>query len=236
MRYFVSAVCGLWLALGGPAPAQTAISEPVVVVELYTSQGCSSCPPADAYLAMLATDPRVIALALHVDYWDYIGWADSFADPRFTARQKAYAYAAGSRTIYTPQMIVAGQERLEGNQPEKVAGLIKSHLKKPFPVTLTLQRSGNRLRIMAETRAPLSRSVRVQLVRYQPVATVSIEHGENAGQTMTYRNIVTSWQMLGNWSGNVPLAMEAQADGDQPVVVILQEDGPANILAAARIE
>jgi len=235
MRHIVSAVCGLWLALGGPAPAQTLASDPVVV-ELYTSQGCSSCPPADAYLAMLATDPRVIALALHVDYWDYIGWADSFADPRFTERQKAYAFATGSRTIYTPQMIVAGAERVEGLQPERVADLIADHLASLHPVTLTLRRSGDRVQITAWADPPLTRPVRVQLVRYRPVETVAIEHGENQGQTMTYHNIVTSWQVLAMWPGTAPLALEAPVPGDQPVVVIVQEIGPAAILAAARLE
>ena len=235
MRGMISAACGLWLALGGPAPAQTLASDPVVV-ELYTSQGCSSCPPADAYLAMLATDPRVIALALHVDYWDYIGWADSFADPRFTERQKAYAFATGSRTIYTPQMIVAGTERVEGLQPELVAGLIGDHLAVPQPVSLTLTRHGDRVQITARADPALSRPVRVQLVRYRQVETVTIEHGENEGQTMTYRNIVTSWQPLADWSGTAPLDLEAEAPGAQPVVVILQEIGPAAILAAARLE
>ncbi|MDP3959369.1 MAG: DUF1223 domain-containing protein [Pseudorhodobacter sp.] len=236
MRYIVSAACGLGLAFTGPALAQTAASEPVVVVELYTSQGCSSCPPADAYLAMLATDPRVIALALHVDYWDYIGWADSFASPHFTARQKAYASAAGSRTIYTPQMIVAGAERVEGLQPELVSDLISDHLAVPHPVSLSLVRDGDRVQITARAYPPLSRPVRVQLVRYREVETVTIEHGENEGQTMTYRNIVTSWQPLADWSGTAPLILEVEAPGAQPVVVIVQEIGPAAILAAARLE
>ncbi len=84
MRHFVSAACGLWLA----AVAQVQ-AEPVVVVELYTSQGCSSCPPADEFVSMLAANPQILPLALHVDYWDYIGWADKFAHPKFTDRQRA---------------------------------------------------------------------------------------------------------------------------------------------------
>ena len=123
MRHFVSAACGLWLAAVAPVGA-----EPVVIVELYTSQGCSSCPPADEFVAMLASDPRILPLALHVDYWDYIGWEDHFAQGKFTDRQRAYAKAVGSRTIYTPQLIIGGQDRIEGFSPEETADRLREHL------------------------------------------------------------------------------------------------------------
>lgn len=237
MRWMVSAACGLWVGVTGAGMAEEAIqtSEPAVVVELYTSQGCSSCPPADEYLAMLVADPRVIPLALHVDYWDYIGWKDQFANPQFTDRQKSYARAAGSRTIYTPQMIVGGQERVEGHQPEELATLVQAHLAAGRPVSLRLERNGSGVRIIAEADPPLTEAVRIQLVRYIPKQTVEIESGENAGKTVTYHNIVTSWQVLGEWGGQAPLDIEAEAEGDEPVVVILQNSGPAEILAAARL-
>lgn len=237
MRMIVGAACGLWVAVAGAVHAQSSAvssrSEPVVVVELFTSQGCASCPPADEYLGMLAADPRIIPLALHVDYWDYIGWKDRFAKPQFTDRQKAYARAAGSRTIYTPQMIVGGKERVEGHQPEQLAMLVQTHLGAGQPVSLRLERSGDLLQIHAEADPPLTSAVRVQLVRYRPKETVDIETGENAGKTVTYRNIVTSWQIVGEWGGKAPLEMQAEAKGDEPVVVILQHEGPASILAAA---
>lgn len=236
MRRIASAACGLWIACAGIGLAQTSSSEPVVVVELYTSQGCSSCPPADEYFATLVSDPRVIALALHVDYWDYIGWKDKFADPRFTARQKAYAHAAGSRTIYTPQMIVGGVDRVAGHQPAEVGALISAQLAQARSVGLVVRRDGAMLQITAEAGEPLRRPVRIQLVRYRPAETVAIERGENAGKTITYRNIVTSWQVLGDWPGTAPLNIEAKAEGSDPAVVILQQEGPAAILAAARVE
>ena len=123
MRHFVNAACGLWLAAAGAVHA-----EPVVVVELYTSQGCSSCPPADEFLAMMASDPRILPLALHVDYWDYIGWEDKFAQAKFSDRQRAYAKAVGSRTIYTPQLIIGGADRIEGFSPEETAERLRDHL------------------------------------------------------------------------------------------------------------
>lgn len=230
MRHLVSAACGLWAACAAPV-----IAENAVVVELYTSQGCSSCPPADAFLETLVDDPRVIPLSLHVDYWDYIGWEDSFADPKFTERQKAYARAEGSRMIYTPQMIVDGEDRIEGYAPDELAGFLAAHLTETSPITLVVERQGDMIVIRADADPPLTAPVRVQLVRYQPQETVLIERGENAGKEVTYRNIVTSWETLGDWPGTAPLELSAPATGSQPAVVILQEDGPAAILSAARV-
>ncbi|RYI33096.1 MAG: DUF1223 domain-containing protein [Acetobacteraceae bacterium] len=163
MRHFVSAACGVWLAAAAPVQA-----EPVVVVELFTSQGCSSCPPADEFLAMMASDPRILPLALHVDYWDYIGWADKFAMAQFTDRQKAYAHAIGSRTIYTPQLIIGGADRIEGFAPEETAERLRDHLGATTTVRLTVTREGDKLVIRAEADPPLTAPVRVQLVRYKP--------------------------------------------------------------------
>lgn len=231
MHPLLSAACGISLLC-----APVAQAEDVIVVELYTSQGCVACPPADAFLTALAQDSRVIPLALHVDYWDYIGWADSFANPRFTDRQKAYARAAGSRTIYTPQFIVAGNARIEGYEP----GLTEAEMVRelgavpPPAVQLTVERQGEMLAIRAEADPPLTDPVRVQLVRYAPEETVTIDRGENAGKTITYRNVVISWEVLGDWTGLAPLELSALAPGDLPAVVIVQAQGPGAILAAAR--
>lgn len=231
MRHLRSAACGIMLGCASPA-----LAENVVVVELYTSQGCSSCPPADEFVAMLAADPRVVPLALHVDYWDYIGWADSFAQASFTARQKAYARAIGSRTIYTPQFIIGGQDRVEGYSAEAMAEYLRAHLAAQDSVNLTVTRDGGNIVIRAEADAPLDEGVRVQLVRYLPEETVSIKRGENAGRTITYYNVVSSWENIGEWGGRDPLEMVAPIEGDLPAVVILQNGGPARIVAAARLE
>ncbi len=216
--------------------AQAQEGRNTVVVELYTSQGCSSCPPADEFFAELVREPGVIALALHVDYWDYIGWADKFAHPAFTARQKAYARAIGSRTIYTPQMIVGGVDRVEGNEPLAVASLVRAHGEVSHGVRLGLRRSGDVLRITAKAAAPFERPARVDLVRYRPVDTVDIERGENAGRTLTYHNIVVSWEQIGEWSGEAPLDLETPVPGANAAVVILQQQGPSAILAAAQVD
>ena len=230
MRRAFGAACGLWL---GFATTLTAEEQPVVV-ELFTSQGCSACPGADVLFADLAERPDVLALALHVDYWDYIGWADSFGSPRHTERQKAYARAAGSRTIYTPQMVVNGMVRVEGNDPEAVAGALQVQQGVESDVALTLSREEGGLRIRATSPAPMA-PVRVQLVRFKPSETVTIEHGENAGRTVTYHNIVTDWQALADWTGDPALDLLTPLEGDLPAAVLLQREGPGVIVAAASL-
>lgn len=242
MRHIVSAACGAILSLSTQAFAQ-AVAEDVppaqaypVVVELYTSQGCSSCPPADEFLAELAGHEGVIALALHVDYWDYIGWEDSFAQPAFTERQKQYARAVKSRMIYTPQMVIGGVDRVEGNTPDAVVKMIGKHKGALSPVRLSVERQGDMVVIRAVADPALPAGAVVELVRYEPSAVVEIERGENAGRTVTYRNIVTEWTKLADWPGVAPLELTAPAPGAAPLVVIVQEPGPAAVLAAARVE
>ena len=244
MRYFQTAICGTLLSgsLAAVAVAQeptdvpaVAAARSAVVVELFTSQGCVSCPPADAYFAQLATDPNILALSLHVDYWDYIGWKDSFGDPAFTTRQKHYARAIGSRTIYTPQFVIAGQERVEGFDADEIASAVLHHAAAAAAVDLRLDRHGDSVSINAKAPAPFPAPVQIELVRYLPQETVMIETGENAGQTITYRNIVTSWVTLGEWGGAEPLAISAAITGPEAGVVILQQPGPGAILAAERI-
>jgi len=224
-------VLGIAVAAATPLIAQ---STNPVVVELYTSQGCSSCPPTDEFAATLIDDPNVILLAMHVDYWDYIGWKDSFANPAFTNRQKAYARASGSRTIYTPQLIVSGQERIEGYDPVRTKEQIARKAELASGVTLSVTRDGDRLVIHAEAAAPLSEPAIIHLVRYRPSETVKIERGENRGKTITYHNIVTKWEQLGTWSGTEPLDMTVPVPGAGPSVVLIQKPGPSEILAAAR--
>ncbi len=232
-RMIAIALCGLSLLVAGPVQAQGASG---TVVELFTSQGCSSCPPADAYLTKLALEPGVIALALHVDYWDYIGWEDKFGSSKFTDRQRAYAAAMGSRTIYTPQMIVGGKDQAVGSDPDAVAGMIRRHQSAAAMVVLQVMRDGGTVSIRAAARVALPSPLIVQLVRYKPVALVAIKRGENAGRTIEYTNIVTSWARIGKWDGASDLVMDAPAPGGDAVVVILQAEGPGMIFAASAVK
>ncbi|SEN02582.1 hypothetical protein SAMN05216227_100686 [Pseudorhodobacter antarcticus] len=229
MKHIVTTVCAAWMALAPTAQAQ---STNAVVVELFTSQGCSSCPPADAILGKLSADDRVIALSLHVDYWDYLGWKDKFASPQFTARQKEYAHHARDKMVFTPQIVVQGQARVVGNRGAEVEAAIQEQLGQVRQTGLRLTRQGGAVLIEAPALGVVA-PVRVQLVRFSPAEKVLIERGENAGKTITYHNVVTSWEVLEMWNGASPLALVAPAPGPAPLVVILQADGPADIFAAA---
>lgn len=231
-----------------------------VVLELYTAQGCAACPPADRMLAELARRTDVIALALHVDYWDYIGWADVFADPEHAERQKRYARANGLGTIYTPQVVIAGTRIMEGFREAEIAQAIAEELAVPPEVALSLALSpegvltvtgtvleappviasratGLSLGAVTELAAPTPEPVHdVQLVRYMPRAEVEITDGENAGLTAEYVNIVTEWRTVGGWDLSGELALEVPLEGEGPVVVLLQEPGQGAIVAAARLD
>jgi hypothetical protein len=207
-----------------------------VVVELFTSQGCSACPPADALLGELAQRDDVVALALHVDYWDYIGWEDVFATPEFTARQHGYGHAAGSTVVYTPQMIVGGQDHVVGVRPMEVADLIQAHRAAPDPVTFSIEAGEGGYRVEAVAHMPPPRpEMVVQLVGYTPHAEVPIEHGERAGTVGEHYNVVTSWQVVGEWTGAGPFSFTISQVPDRPHVVIVQEAGHGRILGAARV-
>ena len=230
--WMTGAMAGGLIAVAGLASAETR----PVVVELFTSQGCSSCPPADAFLHELSKREDVIALALHVDYWDYIGWKDSFAQPAFTARQKAYAKSGGRRSVYTPQMIVAGQDHVVGTHQEDATTLIQRHAAVDTGVDITLDRdAAGVLTIRAVADAGVQGPMIVQLVRYAPVQTVEITRGENAGRVVDYANVVTDWATIGEWDLAAPLVLQTRTDGDAPSVVILQRAGAGPIMAAARL-
>lgn len=226
---FLGAVAGL---TASPAQAE----QRKVVVELFTSQGCSSCPPADALLAELAKRDDIVALALHVDYWDYIGWSDIFAKPAHSQRQKAYAIAADRRSVYTPQMIIDGSEHVVGNHPMNVADLVRAHSERPRAVRVRLDRvDADSVRIHVQPQGQVPGPMIVQLVRYVPQQTVDIKRGENAGKTLSYANIVNAWQVLAEWDGRAALQIDAKTPGPEPVVVVVQRAGPGRIEAAARL-
>ena len=225
-----SLMAATWVAFGGMAAA-----DGPVVVELYTSQGCSSCPPADKLFGEIADRDDIIALALHVDYWDYIGWKDSFANPAFTQRQRAYARAAGTRTIYTPQIVVEGQDHVIGTKPMKLADRINAHTRIEDPIEVVLSRSGGTLRIQAEAQGRTTTSLVVQVVTYVPEATVDIRRGENAGRKLTYNNIVRDWMDVGRWDGSGVYQADVRIPANLPAAVLVQESNAGRILGAAKI-
>lgn len=217
-------------AMAGWAQSQT---NPVVV-ELFTSQGCSSCPAADALLAELGGREDVIPLALHVDYWDYIGWEDAFADPRFTKRQKGYARAGGWKMIYTPQIIINGEHDVVGNRPMKVADGILHEAQEQAQVSLDIRREGDALHIAVTPMAPV-KPCDIHLVRYVDGAEVDILRGENAGRSLTYTHIVRGWDVVGQWDGQGTYEATVPVTGSDPIVVLVQDKRYGSIVAAARL-
>lgn len=253
---------------------------PPVFMELFTAQGCQACPPADAMMLDLAERDDVIAVALHVDYWDYIGWPDSFAQSAFSERQKDYARRHGHTTIYTPQVIVNGTEIIEGFRVMEVLDILRQQAEERPEVALTLSRdvdsgvlsihatvldevapqvamASRRIGVSAQGHVAIGTlqmpgaqadseiaSVSpvaahspfvIDLIRYMPRAQVEILAGENAGRMGDYANIVTEWTTIGQWDMLRPLELSVDAPGDAGIVVLIQERGLGDVIAAARL-
>ncbi len=210
-------------------------AENPVVVELYTSQGCSSCPPADQLLSRIADNDNVIALALHVDYWDYLGWKDAFANSVFSDRQRLYARQWHERSVYTPQMVVQGVNYMVGSRGDEIQRQIMQAEAHDDVVSVSASNQGAGIRIEL---APIGGAVLeadIQLVRYSEGETVMIERGENAGKTIDYVNIVQDWQILGRWDGKGPAVVNVPSAEAGTYVVIIQAPGPGLIYAAVRL-
>jgi hypothetical protein len=217
------------------APGRAAESRAPVVVELFTSQGCSSCPPADAFLGELAQRKDVIALAYHVDYWDYIGWKDRYASPAWTDRQKAYAGALELRTLYTPQMVIDGRVDAVGSDRSNVSYLIDRAAALP-KLELTLDSSGSR-HVLHLPEARFSKPATVWLVIYDPEQRTQVNRGENAGSTLSEYNIVRDLRKLASWDGKattIDLNLAAMGKG-QACAVLVQGADQGPILAALQV-
>ncbi len=238
-RVFAPAVAAV-LMLVAPAVAGEVRDHPKAVLELFTSQGCSSCPMADAKLSELQKQPDVIALAYHVDYWDYIGWTDTFGSKANSDRQKAYAQSWGSSRIYTPQIIVNGQKGVIGSHSKDVGDAVNTAVLE-VPVGLVLGADALEVNVGAQSGA---HEAVVWLVTFKDHAEVTIDKGENAGQKIDYTQIVTGRQMLGMWDPaqgthlKLPLA-ELRQDGSNGAVILVQNDKsglPGPIVGAASIQ
>jgi hypothetical protein len=235
----------VWLALGLAVFAQPVRAEtPRAVVELFTSQGCSSCPPADLVLAELARRPDMIALSFPVDYWDYLGWKDTLAQPAFTARQKAYAQARSDRQVFTPQLIVNGIKSCVGSDRAQIERSIQTTTGglAALPVSVgTSEHNGVVTVTVSESAGTVTpQKAEVWLLPVIRSQMVPIGRGENRGRTITYANVVRSLNRLGDWSGGATqfkIPMEVARKGADGYVVILQTtEGttPSTILGAAK--
>jgi hypothetical protein len=215
------------------AGAKSAGAKGPVVVELFTAQGCASCKEANRLIARIAGSPGVIALTWSVDYWDYLGWKDTFAQPEFTARQRAYGRRLGPRDVYTPQIVVDGAAQVSGDDGDGVQALIRKaeHGRRRQP----------KIRILADGRVKVGRAIaqggtgEVWLVRYDPhEQDVRVTAGDNQGAVVVHKNVVRQLLRLGTWTGR-PKAYRAPAADEKGLdtVVLLQGVRGGPIVGAA---
>lgn len=241
-----SAAVALSATVPARARATTASSSIKGVVELFTSQGCSSCPPADLALAEFAADPDILALGYHVDYWDYLGWRDTLANAENTKRQHAYARALGNRSVYTPQAIVNGRTDHNGARKAEITQTIDqmSGGDRGLWVPVNVSMGDDRLTVAVEAGAkPAGADTILSIAYFRAQSPVVIDRGENAGRTFTYANAVTAMQTLAMWNGDamqidLPKSKINQKDADGCAVLLqamVKDGAPGPILGAANL-
>jgi hypothetical protein len=228
-------------ALAPPGAARA--DDSPIVVELFTSQGCSSCPPADKYLTELAKRPDVMALAFHIEYWNYIGWPDPYSKPWATRRQREYIAKLKQRFIYTPEIVVQGTAEAVGSERGTVEALIRAAASKRLPhpdLKLRWREDGSLLVNVGNGPSPQGAPATLWLLGYDHLHTNAVLAGENEGKTAMNPNPVRAFRRLGAWAGwseeLIVSADEAKTLGDDCAVVILQLDGNGPILTAADID
>jgi hypothetical protein len=227
------------LSLGAAVAGE--VKKPAGVVELFTSQGCSSCPNADALLGRLVKRDDIVALSLSVDHWDYLGWKDTLASPKFSERQRAYGKARGDGKIYTPQAVVNGIAHVNGADESQIGRLIDKTGKTLFASRVAIQLSQDKDKLVVEAGAAQSGTTAKEATLWLAVisksVTVPIERGENKGETITYNNVVRELIPIGMWNGK---AMTVQLDrqsfmrpGTDRCAVLLQQGHAGPIIGAA---
>jgi len=241
-RILLALIAAVLTVIAAAAPAYAQDERPVVV-ELYTSEGCSSCPPADALLFDLRDRPGIIALAFHVDYWDYLGWKDRFARHDFTTRQRAYARALGSPMVYTPQIVVDGGAHVVGSNRGAVdAAIGEARAELPL-VDIGLAWASDDSLLISIPAAAYHGKATIWFVRYAEGGQTQVDAGENAGKVLKHANIVEEIAAIGMWDGqamviNLPWEAIAHGHGEEGFgcAVLLQPEGLGPILAARVID
>lgn len=229
-----------------PAARSEGAAESFAIVELFTSEGCSSCPPADELLSKIIKESRgkrVFAMSFHVDYWDRLGWPDPFGQAAFTARQNDYANAFDARSVYTPQMIVNGRVEFVGSNDDKAENAINRALKEPAVASVTLKTTmaseGRRAAVEYVVKsAPSGAALNVALV--QRGLVTKVERGENAGETLRHDNVVRVFKTIpldDKGEGRVDIELPNGANAsDLSVIAFVQERDLRAIVGAASVE
>jgi len=207
-------------AFAGTALATQAVAgEPRAVIELFTSQGCSSCPPADKLMGELSQDPSLVTMSLPVDYWDYLGWKDTLALHGHSNRERAYANARGDREVYTPQVVVNGIVHVLGSDKAAIEKAIAATRRDAAPLTLpvTVTVADGTVTVDVPAATDSHASGEVWLCPITNKAQVAVGRGENHGRTLNYYNVARRWVKLGDWTGQaqklaLPVSQIADAD------------------------
>lgn len=228
----------LALAVGVAAPASAEEPAPVVV-ELYTSQGCNSCPPADAFLGELARQPGVVALGFHVDYWNYLGWHDPFSSKKFTYRQREYAMSFRQTGVYTPQMVIQGRRGEVGSDRRAVMRAIADARRAKPMARVALEKLGGRKLRAVVTGVAGAKGAEVWLALFDREHVTKIPRGENEGRTLANYHVVREWKKIGALDGEkVELSFAAVDDKGEKrsgVAVVVQQPRAGPILGAALV-
>ena len=246
-RHIVFAAAAICTASMTPLPA--CAGEPRAVIELFTSQGCSSCPAADKVLGELSRDPTLVTLSLPVDYWDYLGWKDTLALHGHSNRERAYADTRGDREVYTPQVVVNGIMHVLGSDKAAIEQAIAQTRQSAAPLTLpvTIAVAEGKVSVNVPAANGENASAEVWVCPITGKAQIAIERGENRGHTLAYTNVVRRWVKLGDWSGkaetfSLPVAELADADfslRDIDRVAVIVQSGvaakPGLMLGAATV-
>jgi len=235
----LSALFGVCLAILFGARAQ---ADPRAVVELFTSQGCSSCPAADKVLGELAKDPSIIAISMPIDYWDYLGWKDTLANSRFSAKQKAYSHMRGDREVYTPQVVVNGAMHVLGSDRSGIEDAATRTRAEGgvMSVPVSIKQADKQLNVSVSAGNSAAERGEVWVCAISRSVPIRIGRGENRGQEVTYYNVVRNWLKVGDWTGKpgswtVPLE-NIKGDGVDAAVVYVQDgsrEKPGLMLGAA---
>lgn len=227
-RHLAATVAALALGMAA-AQAQTPAKPLKAVIELFTSQGCSSCPPADALVVELAKDPELIALTLPVTYWDYLGWKDTLGKDSFARRQKFYAKARGDGQVYTPQVVINGAAHAIGSERAEIEKTVNQFATTGFAARIALKEENGALQIqVSPTGGESEATAGIWVLPTTREAAVPITRGENQGRTLAYANVVRGMVRVGEWTGKeatvtAPLSATQAPEADGYVVIVQAE-------------
>lgn len=226
LKTVVPAVAFSLATIGTHSISQAADNQPIAVVEMFTSQGCSSCPPADKVVSNYAKNNNVLALSMHVDYWNYLGWKDTFSKAEFTKRQQKYAVSFARRGVYTPQAVVNGRNHVVGSYGNEITSLVKAYKESgrglDVPINTTISSGTININTTAD-----AGDATLYIVYFDKERKVKIKRGENSGRTITYHNVVRDIAALGMMKGgkldvSMPMS-ELKSFDAEACAIILQK-------------